>query len=101
MTLQLLLLAAFLVALGMLPWALRWLRGRLALTAKGGGVQSRFVSAVAVGPAQRVVTVEVGPENARVWLTVGVTPQAIELLHTAPAPARVGLSLPEDGLRAS
>ena len=47
---------------------------------------------------RRVVTVEVGPEHARVWLTVGVTPQAIELLHTAPAQA--GLSPNENGLRA-
>ena len=98
MTVQLLLLAAFLIALGMLPWGLRWLRGRLVLNTPGAGAQSRFVSAVAVGPAQRVVTVEVGPEHARVWLTVGVTPQAIELLHTAPAQA--GLSPNENGLRA-
>jgi flagellar protein FliO/FliZ len=32
-----------------------------------------------------VVTVEVGPQNARVWLVLGVTQQSIQCLHTMPA----------------
>ena len=37
---------------------------------------------VAVGPQQRVVTVEVGPPDARIWLVLGVTAQSICTLHT-------------------
>jgi flagellar protein FliO/FliZ len=37
---------------------------------------------VAVGPHQRVVTVEVGPQDARIWLVLGVTQQSIGCLHT-------------------
>ena len=54
----------------------------------GGAVSSKVISAVAVGPHQRVVTVEVGPEDARVWLTLGVTAQNITCLHTAAAVPR-------------
>ncbi|WP_208507883.1 flagellar biosynthetic protein FliO, partial [Variovorax paradoxus] len=50
-----------------------------------GGSASRLLSAVAVGPQQRVVTVEVGPEGARTWLVLGVTGQSITCLHTLPA----------------
>ena len=46
---------------------------------------ARLVSALALGPQQRVVTVEVGPQNARVWLVLGVTQQSIQCLHTMPA----------------
>jgi flagellar biogenesis protein FliO len=38
---------------------------------------------LAVGPHQRVVTVEVGPVGQRVWLTLGVTAQGISSLHCA------------------
>lgn len=85
MTQQLLLVGAFLVLLACLPWALRRFKMRAGLSGAEAAGQSRFISAVAVGPHQRVVTVEVGPENARVWLTLGVTAQAIHCLHTAPA----------------
>jgi flagellar protein FliO/FliZ len=44
-----------------------------------------MVSALALGPQQKVVTVEVGPHNARVWLVLGVTQQSIQCLHTMPA----------------
>ncbi len=83
MTQQLLLVGAFLLALAALPWGLRWLRARMVSHASDAGGQSKFVSVVAVGPTQRVVTVEVGPEDARVWLTLGVTAQSVALLHTA------------------
>ncbi len=87
MTQQLLLIGLFLSVLASLPWALRWLRGRMVSNAVAVGGQSRFISAVAVGPNQRVVTVEVGPEQARVWLTLGVTSQTVSLLHTIPVRA--------------
>ena len=87
MTQQLLLVGAFLVLLACLPWALRRLKMRAGLSNAETGEQSRFISAVAVGPHQRVVTVEVGPENSRVWLTLGVTAQSIHCLYSAPVAA--------------
>ena len=75
----------FVVLLAMLPAGVKWLQrrsGLLGLPAMGPA--SRIVSAVAVGPQQRVVTVEVGPETARVWLVLGVTAQSVTCLHTVP-----------------
>lgn len=80
----------FLVILALLPPAVRWFQQR----APGGaanGAASRIVSTLAVGPQQRVVTVEIGPEGSRTWLVLGVTSQSITCLHTMPvglAPAR-------------
>lgn len=72
----------FLVLLACLPFALKWFKQRTAGLSGELGGQSRFISALAVGPHQRVVTVEVGPEGQRVWLTLGVTAQAISCLHS-------------------
>jgi flagellar protein FliO/FliZ len=71
----------FLVILALLPLAIRWYQQR----APGGAsasTASRIVSSLAVGPQQRVVTIEVGPEGARTWLVLGVTPQNVTCLHT-------------------
>ncbi len=73
----------FLVILALLPPAVRWFQQR----APGGAANTaaaRIVSTLAVGPQQRVVTVEVGPEGARSWLVLGVTPQTITCLHHVP-----------------
>ena len=75
----------FVVLLALLPAAVRWLqrrRGALGEAATG----MRLLSAVAVGPQQKVVTVEVGPEGGRTWLVLGVTAQQISCLHSQPAP---------------
>lgn len=79
-------IVAVIVFLGVLvcmPWLIRLLKDRVASTGKLTDAQSRVVSAVAVGPHQRIVTVEVGPENGRVWLVLGVTPQTITCLHSS------------------
>lgn len=76
--------AVFLVLLALLPLGIRWLQRR----APGGSTTTgaaRIISAIAVGPHQRVVTVEVGPEEARTWLVLGVTAQNITCLHAAAA----------------
>jgi flagellar protein FliO/FliZ len=86
MSLQLLPVILFLIALACLPFLIRWLKGRVPSSAKSITVQNRFVSAVAVGPHQRVVTVEVGPLNDRVWLTLGVSASGIQCLHTSKVP---------------
>lgn len=76
------------VLLALLPLALKWLQRRVAGTAITHSASAKIVSAIAVGPHQRVVTVETGPEDARVWLTLGVTAQNISCLHTAAVPAK-------------
>ena len=82
MTQSLLSVGIFLAVLACLPMAIKWLRQRSAGGPKEAGGQSRVVSAVAVGPHQRVVTVEVGPDHARVMLVLGVTAQSITCLHS-------------------
>lgn len=64
------------------PWIIKLVKQRVQHGAAEAGGQVKFVSALAVGPHQRVVTVEVGPEQARVWLTLGVTAQAVTCLHS-------------------
>jgi flagellar protein FliO/FliZ len=71
--------------LAAIPFGLKWLQRRMGVGAVGGSVSAKVISAVAVGPHQRVVTVEVGPEESRVWLTLGVTAQNITCLHTTAA----------------
>lgn len=83
----LLMVVGFVVLLAMLPWAIKWLQRRVAGSDKLAGLNSRVISAVAVGPQQRVVTVEVGPEGARTWLVLGVTAQNINCLFTQPVDA--------------
>jgi len=71
--------------LALIPVSLRWLQRRLGAGGTSASAPLRIVAAVGVGPHQRVVTVEVGPEGARTWLTLGVTGQSITCLHTAAA----------------
>jgi len=89
MTQALLSIVFFVAILAMVPWALKWLQRRTGMRPGAGSSAaeaSRIVSALAVGPQQRVLTVEVGPESARTWIVLGVTPQSITTLHTVPAP---------------
>ena len=90
MTQALVAVVLFMAAMAALPWLVRRLQQRQAGGVAGGGMVSKVVSAVAVGPHQRVVTVEVGPENARTLLVLGVTAQNINCLHVLPAPAADG-----------
>lgn len=82
MTQSWILVGAFLCVLVCLPVLLKWLKQRVPGRFADVNGQSRFISALAVGPHQRVVTVEVGPEGKRVWLTLGVTGQTISCLHS-------------------
>lgn len=77
--------AAFVLLLALLPLGIRWVQARAGVRGVSTGVGSKVVSAVAVGPHQRVVTVEVGPPHARVCLVLGVTAQSVACLHTLPA----------------
>jgi flagellar protein FliO/FliZ len=85
MTQSLFPIAVFLIVLACLPFAVKWIKQRSGGGMQEVGSQTRLISALAVGPHQRVITIEVGPEGARQRLTLGVTPQSITCLHTAPA----------------
>ncbi|MHA7599158.1 FliO/MopB family protein [Alicycliphilus sp. T452] len=87
MTQTLLLVVLFVAALAALPWLIRRLQRQRAGLQAGAGAGSRVLSAVAVGPQQRVVMVEVGPPQQRTLLVLGVTAQAINCLHVLPAMA--------------
>ncbi len=85
MTQTLLTVAAFVLLLAMVPMGVKWLQARSGGIGPALGMGSKVLSAVAVGPQQRVVTVEVGPAHARVCLVLGVTAQSVSCLHTLPA----------------
>jgi flagellar protein FliO/FliZ len=85
MTQSLILIGLFLCVLVSLPFLIERLKKHYGLTTVGAAGPARMVSALALGPQQKVVTVEVGPHNARVWLVLGVTQQSIQCLHTMPA----------------
>ncbi len=87
MTQTLLSVALFIALLAALPWGIRWLQRRTQGGMATAAMSSRLVGALAVGPQQRVVTVEVGPPGARTWLVLGVTAQSITCLHSMPAGA--------------
>lgn len=84
MTQTLLVVVLFVGAMALLPWLVRRLQQRHTAGGMGAGLASKVVSAVAVGPHQRVVTVEVGPEGGRTWLVLGVTAQQVSCLHVLP-----------------
>lgn len=83
------LVVVFVVLLALVPLALRWAQQR-GLVRSGGALGDgrlgplQVVQAVAVGPQQRVVTVEAGPANERVWLVLGVTAHSVNALHVLP-----------------
>jgi flagellar protein FliO/FliZ len=86
MTQTLAVVVLFIAGMACLPWVVRWAQQRQG----GRGTQgmlaaSKVVSALPVGPQQRVITVEVGPEHARTLLVLGVTAQNINCLHVMPA----------------
>lgn len=80
-------LALLVGLLALLPWGLRWLQRLQRGKAGGAWLSSDLISSVAVGPQQRVVTVEVGPSHARTWLVLGVTAQQVTCLQSFPVPA--------------
>ena len=84
MTQTLAVVVLFVVAISFLPWLVRRLQLRQAGLG-GGSAGSRVLTQVAVGPQQRVVTVEVQHEGQRAVLVLGVTAQQIQCMHVLPA----------------
>lgn len=78
------------VVLALVPFGVKWLQRRMVGGgANGSSVESKVLSAVAVGPRQHVVTVEVGSDHERIRLVLGVTAQSITCLHQTTLPARI------------
>lgn len=99
MTQSLVWVAGFVLLLALVPFGIKWLQSRTGSGLMQAGASSRVLSAVAVGPQQRVVTVEVGPSDARICLVLGVTQHSIACLHSFPAgggasPSPTRLSVP-------
>jgi flagellar protein FliO/FliZ len=80
----------FLAVVALIPLAL-WLLKRTPLGAAGGGRAGapRPVAVLALSAQQKLVTVEVGQGEERLWLVLGVSPQGIRTLHTMAAQADV------------
>lgn len=87
MTQSLYLVAGLVLLLALVPVGIKWIQARSGHGALVAGASGKVLSAVAVGPQQRVVTVEVGAADARICLVLGVTQQSITCLHTFPAGA--------------
>ena len=94
MTQTLVVVVLFVGAIAMLPWLIKRLQQRHAKGGAAPGVHARVLSAVSVGPQQRVVTVEVGSEHARTCLVLGVTAQQVTCLHVLGPNASVSAVLP-------
>ena len=71
-----------LLLMGLLAWALHWVKKRTAPVGSGQDATLRVVSQLMLGPQQRVVVVEVDGPQGPVQLTLGVTPQHVRTLHT-------------------
>lgn len=73
----------FLACIAVLPFLIK--RWKATQASRGGSSAEpppRVVSVLAVGPQQRVVTIEVGREGARVRMILGVTSQNISCLSS-------------------
>ena len=81
MTSSLLPLVGVLLLLALLPWVIQRLRQRSVAGQLASASAMKIVSAMAVGPHQKLLTVEVGPPEARTWLVLGVSAQAVTCLH--------------------
>jgi flagellar protein FliO/FliZ len=80
----------FIAVLAMIPLALWVLRRTPMGGAASGAGTPRTVGVLPLSAQQRLVTVEVGQGEERLWLVLGVTAHGIRTLHTmspqAPAP---------------
>ena len=87
----LILVALFVAAMACLPWLVRRLQQKNLLP-RGMGmargitpVPAQVLGSLAIGPQQRVVTVQVGEGDEAVRLVLGVSAQQIQCLHVLKA----------------
>ena len=87
----LILVALFVTAMACLPWLVRRLQQKNLLPrgmgmARGAApLPQQVLGSLAIGPQQRVVTVQVGEGDEAVRLVLGVTAQQIQCLHVLQA----------------
>lgn len=81
---SLLALAAMVLAMAVLPWLLRRWQQRSQAARGVVGVQGQVLHTLALGPGQRVVTVELERDGAPLCLVLGVSAQHIQCLHVWP-----------------
>ena len=75
----------FVVIIAAIPLALRLLK-RTPLAGGGGRAGApRTVAVLPLSAQHKLVTVEVGQGEERLWLVLGVSPQGLRTLHTMPA----------------
>lgn len=67
-------------------WFLQRYRRHLPGMASHSGPALQVMNSLALGPQQRVVTVQVGQGDERVCLVLGVAPGGITALHQMPLP---------------
>jgi len=74
----------FVLIVALIPVTLYFLKksGLAQGTMGSGDKVLRPLSQLAVGPGQRIVTVELGVGEQKTWLVLGVTPSSITTLHT-------------------
>lgn len=84
----------FIGAMAMAPWLLRQWQQRHATAQAQAGVAAKVLSVVAVGPQQRVVTVEIATEQEKTRLVLGITAQQISCLHVLPTVAAAPATAP-------
>lgn len=85
-------LLSFLAVIALIPVAL-WLLKRTPMGATQQGPM-RLVGALALGPGQRLLTVEVGHGDQRRWLVLGVSAAGMQTLHTLEPQAAAPGALP-------
>jgi flagellar protein FliO/FliZ len=72
----------FIAVVALIPLVL-WLLKRTPLGGGGSGAGApRTVGVLPLSASQKLVTIEVGQGEERLWLVLGVTPQSIRTLHT-------------------
>jgi flagellar protein FliO/FliZ len=76
----------FVAVIAMIPAAL-WLLKRTPMGGGGGGLLGapHTVAVLPLSAQHKLVTVEVGQGEDRLWLVLGVSPQGIRTLHTMTA----------------
>jgi flagellar protein FliO/FliZ len=84
------------VVIALIPIAL-WLLRRSPVgnrLGQGRAGTPRQVATLSLAPQSRIVTVEVGQGNDRLWLVLGVTAQGIRTLHTMVPPVEEAATPP-------
>jgi flagellar protein FliO/FliZ len=92
---SLLALAAMVVAMAALPWGLRRWQQRNQMARGVVQAQIQVLGALAVGPGQRIVTVQVQRNEQTTCLVLGVTAHNIQCLHVLGESAQSASLTPE------